>query len=260
MPLGRLGLTRAPKGTPKGEPERALSAPAEGAVRLVPGRGFEDILDGYFPLRETIGQMMRRHGFALAFVDLLHAPVMDIPGLSPDEPVPFRIRKEPAGMIDWMRVEARRDGDGLVLRGQGSWWWLDAARDTARFSPLVRLGEPAFVRGVGLMPDGGEGGTGGDVASLDVGPGASGASAVRRALRDLGWTQAQAYALPVRLDGIEKAAGAGATTGVFDAAPSGAGGPSADAGAAVAGACVLVRLPAKAVPPVTPNRSPAGWA
>lgn len=245
---------------PKEGQERAFSAPADGPVRLVPGRGFEDILDGYFPLRETIAQMMRRHGFARAFVDLLHAPVMEIPGLSPDEPVPFRIRKEPAGMIDWMRVEARRDGHGLVLRGQGSWWWLDAARDTARFSPLLRLGEPAFVRGVGLMPDGGVGGTAGDVASLDIGPGASGASTVRRALRDLGWTRAQAYALPVRLDEIEKAADAGAATGVFDAAPSGLRGSSVEAEAEGTETCVLVRLPAKAITPSAPSRSPVGWA
>lgn len=110
------------------------------------GTAFEDIIDGYFPLEISIVQMMARHDYAHAVVLLGHAPIMHIPGLPPNDPVPLSIRQGRAGMIDQMvlfvNASTRR------LHGQGQWRWLDGTATGDTFDPKTRLAEPAFLRGV----------------------------------------------------------------------------------------------------------------
>lgn len=120
------------------------------------GRAFEDILDGYFPLEESVRQMMERQGFSRAWLQLLHAPTMDLPGLAPTDPVPVTLPKVYAGMIDYMAIEAVKGDGPPLLNGCGDWFWIDPVNRTVNLSPSVRLGEPAFVRGIGIATGGGE--------------------------------------------------------------------------------------------------------
>ncbi|WP_157018078.1 hypothetical protein [Mesorhizobium xinjiangense] len=120
------------------------------AVWPVTGHAFEDILDGYFPLGESVRQMMARHGFASMWITLLHAPVMNIRGLPPTAPVPLSLPKTYSGMIDDMALVATQADDGVRLSGVGDWFWVDGREETETFPPSTRLGEPAFVRGIGV--------------------------------------------------------------------------------------------------------------
>lgn len=36
------------------------------------------------------------------------------------------------------------------MTGRGVWFWTDGRAETGTFLPLTRLGEPAFVRGIGI--------------------------------------------------------------------------------------------------------------
>ena len=111
-------------------------------------RPFQDILDGYFTLRESLRQMAARQGFGGVTLTLTHAPVMDVPGLPPDAPVPLHLRDGHAGLIDTLVVTALFGGENVLLFGAGAWRWFDDRADPA-LPADVRLGEPAFVRGVG---------------------------------------------------------------------------------------------------------------
>ncbi|CUH63629.1 hypothetical protein TG4357_00794 [Thalassovita gelatinovora] len=121
---------------------------------------FQDILDGYFTLKESVRQMMARHDFSWAWLTLHQAPVMDISGLAPDEPVPLHLRDGYAGLIDTMMLTVLRPGtqgsDEFVLIGIGEWQWLDNRAHTD-LPKDIRLGEPAYFSGFGLstkkMPD-----------------------------------------------------------------------------------------------------------
>ena len=78
------------------------------AQKSVPVSGdlFEDTMDGYFPFRESVRQMMARNGFAAAWISLAHAPMMDLPDVAADAPVPLRLRPEAAGTIRSMALIA----------------------------------------------------------------------------------------------------------------------------------------------------------
>jgi len=111
-------------------------------------RVFEDVIDGYFPLHVSLAQMMARTGFRAALVGLDQAPILEIPGLPPEAPVPLNIRAGRAGMIDAMVLWVQGDGS---LSGQGAWRWFDGQTTDAAFDPMTRLAEPAIVAGVGFQ-------------------------------------------------------------------------------------------------------------
>ena len=120
------------------------------AVWPVCGHAFEDILDGYFPLSESVRQMMERHEFTSMWISLLHAPVMNIRDLPPTAPVPLYLPKIYAGMIEHMVIAAETAGDAVRMSGVGEWFWVDGTRSVSSFPTSTRLGEPAFVRGIGI--------------------------------------------------------------------------------------------------------------
>lgn len=107
---------------------------------------FDDILDGYFTLKESVRQLMARHRLGWAWIVLRHAPVMEVAGLAPDAPVPLHLREGHVGMIDAMILTA---GPGAALAGTGDWRWLDDRADTS-LPPDIRLAEPAYLTGFGL--------------------------------------------------------------------------------------------------------------
>lgn len=113
---------------------------------------FEDILDGYFPLRESLRQMMARRHLDNALVSLLHAPAMRIPGLAYDDPVPLYLNDGQAMLIDAMLLLVQLSTNDCQLSGVARWRMLgETVAETAAFEPTDRLAEPAFVRGVELM-------------------------------------------------------------------------------------------------------------
>lgn len=110
------------------------------------GRAFEDTIDGYFPLHVSLRQMLHRNGFTAALVTLSHAPMLHVPGLPEDAPVPLNIRAGDAGIIKTARVWVSED----QLIGFGTWRWLTPQSTMQQhLDPAVRLAEPVFVDGTG---------------------------------------------------------------------------------------------------------------
>ncbi|TWF59055.1 hypothetical protein [Neorhizobium alkalisoli] len=176
-------------------PEKAESTDL--AVWPVDGHTFEDILDGYFPLNESVRQMMARHQFIFMRISILHAPVMNIHGLAPTEPVPLYLRKIYAGMIDSMVITAERSVDGMQMSGSGAWMWVDGTEETQHFPASTRLGEPAFVRGIGIRSMKADDNltSPANVAILRLDGGIAEESAVANALSRLGWSSGRAWPL-----------------------------------------------------------------
>lgn len=114
---------------------------------VVRGHAFEDTIDGYFSLRDSLRQLMIRQSCNTAFVRILHAPVMEIPGLAVNEPVPLYIQEAYAGMIQQMTVLAEVKNDDIALSGIAEWKW-EAEGNDILFSPECRLAEPAYVCGI----------------------------------------------------------------------------------------------------------------
>ena len=119
-------------------------------ARALAGRAFEDMLDGYFPLSESVRQLMERQRFICMWITILHAPVMNISGLPSTAPVPLFLPRIYSGMIDHMVLSVEASGEGITMTGRGMWFWTDGRAETGTFPPLTRLGEPAFVRGIGI--------------------------------------------------------------------------------------------------------------
>ncbi len=113
----------------------------------IEGHPFEQAIDGYFPLHTSLRHMLDRNGFSAAVVTLSYAPIMHVPDLPPDQPVPLNIRSGHAGLIDHLSLCVTHNR----LSGIGNWRWFtsDGGMDD-QFSALTRLAEPAFVEGVGL--------------------------------------------------------------------------------------------------------------
>lgn len=122
-----------------------------GAILPVEGRFFEDTIDGYFPLVESLRQMLVRQRFAAAWIDMSHAPMMDLPGLAADAPVPLRLDKARAGMIRHLAGFVRLSPDGSTLGCIGRWTWITRG-PIDRLPAHIRLAEPAFLRGIGVGP------------------------------------------------------------------------------------------------------------
>lgn len=112
---------------------------------------FEDFIDGYFPLSRSLHHLIDRQGVDQALVVLRVAPMMEIPGLNLEDPVPLHINPEHAGQIDWLAVALRRVADSVRVSGHARWYWNDQRRQGRRDLPSsTRLAEPAFVRGIGF--------------------------------------------------------------------------------------------------------------
>ncbi|MEM9358579.1 MAG: hypothetical protein AAGB04_20555 [Pseudomonadota bacterium] len=119
------------------------------AVDAVP---FEDFIDGYFPLGLSLRQLLDRHGFASAWIVMRVAPMMDIPGLLADDPVPLHVDPADAGQIDWLAAAVQKREESAVYSGCANWAWNDQARVGEHTLPArIRLAEPAFIRGIGFL-------------------------------------------------------------------------------------------------------------
>ena len=127
-----------------------MAAVAAIEARALAGCAFEDMLDGYFPLGESLRQLMERRRFISVWIKILHAPVMNISGLPSTAPVPLFLPKIYSGMIDHMILSVETSAEGVAMTGRGVWFWTDGRAETGTFPPLTRLGEPAFVRGIGI--------------------------------------------------------------------------------------------------------------
>lgn len=127
----------------------------------VAGRFFEDIIDGYFPLSESLRQMLARQDFGAALVVITHAPVLHLPGDDGTGPVPMRLQKASAGLIRAFLGLAVRQGNGMRLTGVADWVWPGTERG---LGAATRLAEPAFLRGIGLYPGAEDGADFGQVA------------------------------------------------------------------------------------------------
>ena len=105
---------------------------------------FDDIIDGYFPLKFSLLQLLDRLGTSLAYFEISHAPIMEISELEPRDPVPLNIHTGRMGIIDKLHVRITRDGD---FSSNGTWRWLDTLAPDEFFDSMIRLAEPAYVQG-----------------------------------------------------------------------------------------------------------------
>ena len=162
-----------------------------GAVQLVGmptgSPFFEDIIDGYFPLQTSLGDMMRRRGLKRALLSLSHAPIVHIPGLPLSAPVPVTIRGADAGVIKQAVLFVEVLGQETVIRGYGDWRWLTGSNQHRNLDVVTRLAEPAFLSGLGLADGAGAAVTAvveviGDDHRWDG-----------NVLQDLGWNSAYAF-------------------------------------------------------------------
>ena len=72
---------------------------------------FVDIIDGYFPLKFSLLQLLGCLNTSLAYVEISHAPIIEIYELEPQDPVPLKINTGRVGIIDKLDVRITRDGD-----------------------------------------------------------------------------------------------------------------------------------------------------
>lgn len=108
-------------------------------------RDSEDILDGYFPLRISVADMMARSGLRHAALELSFAPIIEVPGLAPDAPVPLSIQSGRAGLILHAALVVTIGPTEAQIGGRARWRWLDGLPGAATLDPMIRLAEPALV-------------------------------------------------------------------------------------------------------------------
>ena len=191
-----------------------MAAVAAIEARALPGCAFEDILDGYFPLGESLRQLMARRRFISVWITILHAPVMNISGLSSTAPAPLSLPRIYSGMIEHMVLSVETSAEGVAMTGRGMWFWTDGRTETGTFPPLTRLGEPAFVRGIGICDD--NAADSGDTCQTCVGMARVDGAADRPDIsvgdmaRQFGWHEGRAWRLSqagvgIRLDDTEPA-------------------------------------------------------
>ena len=116
------------------------------------GSFFEDAIDGYFPLRESLRQLLNRNHFQSALIFLVQAPAMEIPGLSETDPVPLYLNEGHGCLINHMALMTHVVDDVPITSGIADWkWWGNHRLNDRDFSEFHRLAEPAFVRGIGFQ-------------------------------------------------------------------------------------------------------------
>lgn len=131
------------------------SHPNGSGQRCLPvnGRVFEDTIDGYFALQESLLQLLVRQQFTSAWISIVEAPFIVLPDIPPTSPVPMKLHPHtPSGIIQYMAVVAAVRNDKIQLSGVARWSGL--TQDSAfqqKLPQSLRLAEPAFVRGIGLM-------------------------------------------------------------------------------------------------------------
>ncbi len=123
------------------------------AVDPEPYDAFEDIIDGYFPLKTSIGQLLTRLGVDEAIIELSYAPIVHIPNLPHDAPVPLNVQNGRVGLIERMWLYAVMDLGDVTLSGTCKWHWLSGEHDSGQFDPKTRLAEPAFVTGFAKLDE-----------------------------------------------------------------------------------------------------------
>lgn len=109
---------------------------------------FDDIIDGYFPLAVSLGHMLQRLKTQSAFVMIAQAPIMHIPDLPAEAPVPLNTRGAYLGLIDHLSLRVDAALGGIQLSGAGTWRWLNRPDAPHVLDPMTRLAEPAFLTGV----------------------------------------------------------------------------------------------------------------
>lgn len=115
------------------------------------GQLFNDTIDGFFPLHVSLCHMLERNGYASAVITVQYAPIMFIPALPHDAPVPLNIKSNATGMIKTMSFCVAPDR----ICGMGTWQWQasDDAIDepsAVELNAMTRLAEPAYVEGCGF--------------------------------------------------------------------------------------------------------------
>ncbi len=122
------------------------------------GLFFEDIVDGYFPLKESLRQLLIRQGFNFALISFIFAPILKNNQLKKHSPVPLHITRKNSGIICYFTALAKLDGADVFTTGVADWFWENEHPSKAcNFFTTDRLAEPAFVRGIGLIPRTGDG-------------------------------------------------------------------------------------------------------
>ena len=194
----------------------------------VAGRVFEEIVDGYVPLAASLRALMEREAFGAMWVSLVQAPMMDLPDVGPEDPVPVRLDDRRAGVIGRLVAVAVRGPRGASVGGFAAWTWLGQGPAAAerRLPDGVRLAEPAFVRGIGLVagvvPGRGFGG-------LRAAPGSPVSLVPGAALGDAAAPGARAWGLPGATPGLRpwadlpRGTALGAPPAAVDAPDAGAG-------------------------------------
>ena len=118
---------------------------AKARVIPVEAARFEDIIDGYFPLQESLRQMLCRNGFASACVTLTHVPIMDIPNLAPEAPVPLRLIQGVSGIADRLDIIVTPIFAGLLaIIGIAVWLYSDIDPTTAAILAPEKLQRQLF--------------------------------------------------------------------------------------------------------------------
>ena len=106
---------------------------------------FEDILDGYFPLSLSVADLLRRRGVRYGVLRMSFAPIIDVPDLPYDAPVPLSVAAGRSGMIYEAKLLASLSSTGADLSGTAHWRWFGYGQSEEALDPMTRLAEPALV-------------------------------------------------------------------------------------------------------------------
>tara|TARA_B100001093_G_C26803767_1_gene1004568 strand:+ start:499 stop:1149 length:651 start_codon:yes stop_codon:yes gene_type:complete len=109
---------------------------------------FEDIIDGYFPLKESLKQMLGRFHSSAAWINFRFSPMINQGNLRPSDPVPLQVDGFRAGLINEASILVISTKGDVILTGIADWSWHGSDREAEpELSPYHRLAEPALVRG-----------------------------------------------------------------------------------------------------------------